>query len=81
MHGQTRTLLLCIGLAAAQAISAAEPELDSVLQGFDEPAGSAADVSNEPSLDAVLGGFEEGTTSVADSKASSKTWGTIHCIG
>ena len=77
MHGQTRTLLLCLGLAAAHAISAAESELDSVLQGFDEPAGSAADVSNEPSLDAVLGGFEEGITAVEDSKAASnekKPW-------
>lgn len=52
------SLLLCLGLAASQLVAAAEPSLDSVLQGFDEPADATGETA-EPSLESVLGGFEE----------------------
>ncbi|MGM0594736.1 MAG: DUF1302 family protein, partial [Pseudomonadota bacterium] len=49
-------LLLALGLSLPSLPSAAEEDLDSVLQGFDDPAPSQSD-----DLDAALGGFDEDT--------------------
>jgi len=54
-------LLLGLVLAACQPLTAAEQSLDSVLQGFDEPATETNEATTDPALDAVLGGFDEGS--------------------
>jgi hypothetical protein len=69
MQRRHATLLLGLCLAAAPIYAADESGLDSVLQGFDEPAESASAPSSDPSLDAVLGGFEEESAATTESAA------------
>jgi hypothetical protein len=70
-----RPVFLLLGLTLTTPIAAAEPDLDAVLQGFDEPADSAP--TSEPALDDVLGGFEDGNSGADDSNevvVDTKPW-------
>ncbi|MFO7592700.1 MAG: DUF1302 family protein [Pseudomonadota bacterium] len=60
MRRLSSTLLLGLSLLTSSPLIAAEQDLDSVLEGFDEPAESTD--NGDTSLDEVLGGFEEGDT-------------------
>lgn len=60
MHRLPGKLLLGLSLAISSPLLAAEQDLDSVLEGFDEPSDSTD--NGDASLDEVLGGFEESDT-------------------
>lgn len=61
-----RPAALLLGLTLALPLAAAEPDLDAVLQGFDEPADSAP--ASDPALDDVLGGFEDDSGAADNSR-------------
>ncbi len=69
MRRKSHVLLLGLGLVASHVSAVQESELNSVLQGFDEPAASAASADGASSLDAILGGFEESAATTQEEDA------------